>query len=349
MPAVPFSYPRFAAVTRLRSRIIGLCLAITGLLSTSNASAQGGYQVTFCGEVIPVSQQFVADKLMNVIKRMVGTVNMPSVRSQALAYFPYIEQQLRSYGLPTDLKYIPIVESNFQLITSKAGAYGFWQLMPGTARDYGLRIDEIIDERSDVIKATAAACQLLRDYYKFIFSRHKIYSWVLTAAAYNFGNGNIDKAIRSQGANYFSMNLNPETAAYVYRIIAVKELFEHPELYMKNFGQNIFRIAPPAPASTSAASNKKNVPTQQPTQPTQVQDDADDLADFENLTITASQTELPTEQKEPPSRFIHGKIVGKYKNFDDGNIVSIVLNDDLNGEVSLRKKRTVIKCIGYLI
>jgi hypothetical protein len=100
--------------------------------------------------------------------------------------------------------------------------------MKPTAEEYGLRVNEYIDERNDIYKSTYVACRQLADYYNGIASQFKIYSWVLTAAAYNFGIGNMSKAIRRQGTDYFQMELNNETANYVYKIIAVKELWEYP-------------------------------------------------------------------------------------------------------------------------
>jgi membrane-bound lytic murein transglycosylase D len=328
-----------ASIRRLLSRqhfIAGLTPWVLVLACTTMFSHKlpaQGYKVTFCGEVIPVSEDFVANKLMDVIRRMVKVVNMPSIRSQALAYFPFIEQQLRAYGLPADFKYLPIIESNFQLLTSKAGAHGFWQLMPATAIQYGLVINDLIDERNDVMKSTAAAAQLLKDYYQFIYKRHKIYSWTLTAAAYNFGNGNIDKAIKSQGANYFGMNLNPETAMYVYKIIAVKELFEHPELYMNNFGYNVFQSAKPKPAAVTIKPEEEKI----------------DTTVFASLTITASQNEPAAAPKEPSIKYLKASISGKYSQYADGDMLYIKLEEDLLCQGSFRKRGNVIKGKSYLI
>src|SRR6218665_682560 len=202
--------------------------AISGPVNARN------HEVVFCGERIPVDNNFVASKLMNVIRKQVPVVNLPKLRQQANAWFPTFERYLSRHGLPLDLKYIPVVESGFTNATSHAGAAGYWQLMPETARGLGLTVNDAIDERLDISKATEAACKLLKSYYS------SIGVWALTLAGYNFGIGNISKAMKKQGSNYFSRQLNPETAIYVYKIIAVKELFEYPELYIKDFGYNVF-------------------------------------------------------------------------------------------------------------
>src|SRR4030095_14130640 len=100
------------------------------------------HEVFFCGERIPIEREFVADNLMNVIRKQVPLANLPSLRKRAELYFPTVEKYLRMYGIPLDLKYLPIVESGFvENARSRVGAYGFWPIMPGTAGDLGLVID----------------------------------------------------------------------------------------------------------------------------------------------------------------------------------------------------------------
>ncbi len=109
-------------------------------------------------------------------------------------YFPIFEEYLSKYNLPLELKYLPIIESGLKTtIKSHAGAGGLWQFMVATGRMYGLEINSLVDERSDPIKATDAACRFLRDLYD-------IYGdWNLVIAAYNCGPGNVNKAIRRAG------------------------------------------------------------------------------------------------------------------------------------------------------
>lgn len=299
-------------------------------LYSSTATAKE-HDIIFCGEMIPVSNDFVATKLMNVIKSQIPNANLPSLRARANDYFPYVESYLRREGLPTDFKYLPIVESGFNLVSSQVGAAGFWQLMPETARGLGLVVNESIDERNDIEKATKAACRTLRDYYNYIKRRHGKASWVLTAAAYNWGIGNISKAINNQGQDYFAMNLNPETAAYVYKIIAVKELWEYPEQYMSGFGYNVFKVA------------KKEVKPTEPIQTTAPKP----AAIFEKLDLTAytHSASEPEKQIEVQSLYkteYKGAYIKKsYKKFKDGDLVEIVLEEDLLIPGSYTEKGTI--------
>ncbi len=280
--------------------------------------------ITFCGEQIPVNNEFVANRLMDVIRRQVPSVNLPALRTRALQYFPIVESYLAKNGIPSDFKYLPIVESGFMVLTSRVGAHGFWQLMPGTAKDLGLVMGGGLDEREDIYKSSPAACKLLRNYYLTIYNRQKLASWVLTAAAYNFGIGNILKAIDSKGKDYFSMSLNPETAIYVYKIIAVKELFEYPELYMKNFGYNVF---------TSTGSGRA------------IKGGDDRDAVFSKVSVNTSKK----SKKTPPPVFVEARIVGKYKNFKDGDVVGMELEQNLKTKGSFTKQGNEIRGRGWII
>lgn len=286
--------------------------------------------IYFCGEEIPVDNNFVAEKLMNIIRKQIPTVNMPSLRARTLLYFPYVESYLRMAGIPSDFKYLPIVESNFQNLTSRVGAQGFWQLMPATAIEKGLIVNGTVDERNDITKATGAAAKLLAGYYNDIYRKYKIYSWVLTAAAYNFGIGNIFKAINSQGKDYFSMNLNPETAIYVYKIIAVKELFEYPELYMKNLGCNVFSTTSKRPESSS-------------------QDDNYNTSDFNTMSVKVSKKKSQSLEKKAETIYVAAYIKGSYKNFEDGDLISLELSDNLVVKGGYTSKKSIIKGTGWII
>jgi len=309
------------------------------------------HDITFCGERIPVDNNFVGEKLMNVIRKQIPYVNLPQLRKRALANFPIVEYYLRETNLPEDFKYLAIVESGFLNEISSAGAGGFWQLMPETARELGLIVSSQVDERNDIHRSTLAACKVLANYYMAIRKTHKISSWVLTAAAYNFGIGSIFRSITLQGKDYFSMKLNPETAVYVYKIIAVKELFEYPELYLKNFSYNIF--------STAAA--PQNLQGKEQT--------SGDLTDFTSMEVKVTENDgqhpdaVSSTGKVGDATSIKGKtpvnkekvkliaanIKGKYKNFNDGSIVAIELQEDLQVENRFTRAGNVIKGIGWII
>ena len=135
-------------------------------------------------------------------------------------YFPIFEEALDRYGLPLELKYLPIVESALNPVAgSRAGAKGLWQFMYGTGKNYGLKQTSYIDDRFDPYLATDAACRHLKDLYN-------IYDdWLLALAAYNSGVGNVNKAIRRAGGakNYWVIwaHLPRETRGYVPAFSAV--------------------------------------------------------------------------------------------------------------------------------
>ena len=305
-------------------RLLLLALLIAG----SSGFSVKAHVVSFAGEIIPVDNDFVANKLMNVIRKQMPTANLPSLRARALKYFPYVEASLKKAGIPTDFKYLPIVESGFMNLTSRVGARGFWQIMPETGKGLGLVVSSALDERDDIQKSTGAACRLLAQYYSMIYKRHNVASWSLTAAAYNYGIGNIFKEINKQGKNYFTMNLNAETAVYVYKIIAIKELFEYPELYMKNFGYNVF-------ATKNANKSSKG--------------GSDDDDDFKKMDVKVSSRKGKSLVEEDKEVFVTAHIQGKYKNFEDGDLVTLELDEDLKVHGGFTRKGNIIKGRGWVI
>jgi len=187
--------------------------------------------LTFAGERVPLDKLLVRDKLDREI--LVNTYwhsNTFLYHKRANRWFPIIEKILEKNNLPDDLKYLALIESGLTNATSPAGAKGFWQFMPATARGYGLVINDAIDERNNVEKSTEAACQYLKKAYK------KFGSWALTAASYNMGKGGVNNELTKQKANsYYDLHLNSETGRYVYRILAAKLILSNSE----NFGFNI--------------------------------------------------------------------------------------------------------------
>ncbi len=318
-------------------------------VSLCNVTDVTAREITFCGESIPVSNDFVAQKLMNVIKRQMPYVNMPHLRRSAEKYFPIVEEYLRATGLPEDFKYLPIVESGFANATSIVGAQGFWQIMPDVAKELGLMVSINNDERNDIHKSTLAACRHLASYYMMIRKKYKISSWVLTAAAYNVGIGSIYNSINRQGKDYFSMKLNPETAVYVYKIIAVKELFEYPELYMKNFSYNVFSSTKPLPKLTTTevvAPAETEVFTSM-----EVKVKEDDGQHPDIVAKSDGVEKLKPISLPPPKKIklVPANIKGKYKNFTDGGVITIELQKDLIVKNAFKRGGNIIKGIGWII
>jgi membrane-bound lytic murein transglycosylase D len=316
--------------------------AAFGLLFIISVHASA-HEITFCGEKIPVADRFVADKLMGLIKKQMNYAIVSQLRQKENEYMKTIEYYLMKTGLPEDIKYLAIVESGLRNVVSPVGAAGFWQIMKPTAGDLNLIVNGEIDERNDINKSTYAACKLLAQYYLRIRRDFRISSWVLTTAAYNNGIGNISKAIKRQGKNYFEMDLNKETAEYVYKIIAIKELLEFPELYMQGFGYNIFTITK---NNTSSDTGKKNEIEKLNLGGMTVKVDETDGAHPENLDKKITEVKNTNTGKE---KFIAAEITGKYKKFKDGHIISFTLKEDLQVQNRFTSKGMVIQGRGWII
>lgn len=178
----------------------------------------------FADEQLPKTAG-VDKKLKRSITRLnfahIGTNNL---HLKARKLFAVIEPILKSYHIPDDFKYLPMVESGLDGGYSVKGARGVWQFMPGTARYYGLKVNQKVDERTDLRKSTIAAC-------KYIWALHQEFrNWTLAAAAYNNGEIKLAKAMHQQKqTDYYSMHLNHETAAYVYNVVAMKTVIVQPE------------------------------------------------------------------------------------------------------------------------
>ena len=133
-------------------------------------------------------------------------------------FYPIFEEQLDKVGLPRELKHLSIVESALRSwAVSRVGAAGLWQLMPGTARELGLVVNNVIDERLD----PALGCAAGLDYLTIQYERYG--DWALALAAYNSGPGNVNRAIRRSGSrNYWKLRrfLPRETRGYVPSFIA---------------------------------------------------------------------------------------------------------------------------------
>ena len=183
--------------------------------------------LSFADENIPGGDAKVKRRMKSILKKhKYQHLQTTVLHRKAAIYFPIIEPILKYYGIPEDFKYLPLVESGLKGGTSPKGASGYWQFMPQTARDFGLKVDSNIDERQMITKSTIAACKYLRSLYR------EFDSWTLAAAAYNIGEGSLKRQMSKQNQdNYFKMNLNRETATYVYKLISMKEIIENPQLH----------------------------------------------------------------------------------------------------------------------
>lgn len=188
-------------------------------------------EMEFAGEKVPLEDTDVyrrmdRELLVNAYWQSNGLLML----KRAYESFPVIEPILERYGIPDDFKYLAVAESALLDAVSPAGAKGVWQFMESTGREYGLEINSNVDERYNLVKSTEAACRYLQK------SKEKFGSWTLAAAAYNAGrSGIINQQDRQKTADYYDLLLNPETARYVFRILALKEVMQHPEKYGFSF------------------------------------------------------------------------------------------------------------------
>lgn len=183
--------------------------------------------IGFCGEVIPLADDEVRERFEKELYQLTYyRHNTRILLKRAQKWFPKIEPILRQHDVPEDFKYMAIVESALSNVVSNRGAAGFWQLMPVTAQNMGLVVNEEIDERFDPIKATHAACRYIK------YAEKRFDSWTNVAASYNMGITGVKRQMRVQKINtYYNLRLNKETGRYVYKIIALKHVMENAEKY----------------------------------------------------------------------------------------------------------------------
>lgn len=182
-------------------------------------------ELSFAGETVPLERHDIRESFDREL--LVNTYWQSStllLLKRANRWFPVIEPILEEHGVPGDFKYLALIESNLTQAVSPAGARGFWQILEGTGRDLGLEINDYVDERYHVEKATAAACKYLLD------AKERYGSWTMAAAAYNIGNSRLRRIMNNQQAeSYYDLFLNEETARYVFRILAIKTIFSDAE------------------------------------------------------------------------------------------------------------------------
>lgn len=191
-------------------------------------------KLEFAGEEVPMDQIDIRESLDREL--LVNTYWQSQTLlfiKRANRYFPIIEDILKRHGVPDDFKYLPVAESGLMNVISPANAVGFWQLLEGTAKEYGLEINNEIDERYSVEKATEAACKYLKESYL------KYGSWAMAAASYNAGRRGIDRQVERQNEkDYFDLLLNEETSRYLFRILSYKMILSNPSEYGFHVGEN---------------------------------------------------------------------------------------------------------------
>ena len=185
-------------------------------------------QAVFDGDTIDLRRY---DRRERMDRELMSFTYMHSSTMQMIKranrYFPVIEPLLKANGIPDDFKYLMVIESNLNPIArSPAGAAGLWQFMPVTAREFGLEVNDNVDERYHIEKATVAACK----YFKQAYAKYG--DWMAVSAAYNAGQGRISSQLEKQLASHaMDLWLVEETSRYMFRLLAAKEIFNNPQRY----------------------------------------------------------------------------------------------------------------------
>ena len=183
--------------------------------------------IDFAGEKTPLDAPDIQERLdKELLVNTYWQSNMMLLLKRANKYFPLIEEILEEEGIPSDFKYLAVIESGLENVRSPKGAKGFWQLMPAIAKEYGLEVNTNVDERYHIEKATRVACKYLKK------AKNRFGSWTLAAASYNRGMYGTNRSLDRQLVDsYYDLLLNSETGRYVFRILAVKEIMTNPERY----------------------------------------------------------------------------------------------------------------------
>ena len=185
-------------------------------------------EIYFCGNKVPLDRLDVREGLdREILVNMYWQSNMLLYLKRSGRWFPIMEKILKEEGIPDDFKYLAVIESGLMQAVSPSGAAGFWQIMKATGPELGLEVNSEVDERYNVEKSTYAACK----YFKKAYDRFNN-DWASVAASYNMGMAGLDRQITQQKvSSYYDLWLNQETARYVYRILAVKIIFESMESF----------------------------------------------------------------------------------------------------------------------
>jgi membrane-bound lytic murein transglycosylase D len=221
------------------SGIALLCVWVYGatVMAQAMVSEPGGFpipyypppgQMELCGEAVPIHIEDVRerfDREFTIVVYSHAQVFLWLKRKER--YFPALERQLAESGLPDDLKYVAVAESDLQVsAASPAGAVGPWQFIASTGSIYGLNQSRQMDERHDFDRATVSA-------FKYLQTLHGIFqNWTLAIAAYNCGERRVQDEMRKQKvSDYYALKLPQETERYVFRILAIKEILRNPGRY----------------------------------------------------------------------------------------------------------------------
>jgi len=213
-------------------------IATEQLMNTARGSLRDSVRIfdlpeelSFAGESVPIAIPDVRERLeREIYVNAYWESNMLLLMKRSSKFLPQIEQWLQENNVPDDFKYLAMAESGLMNVASPAGARGFWQFMPATAKEFGLEVSNDVDERYHFEKATKAAISYLKKAHV------KFGDWTAVAASYNMGQTGFAKRQEEQlNRNYYELYLNDETSRYMFRILAFKVIFENPT----EFGFNL--------------------------------------------------------------------------------------------------------------
>ncbi len=184
-------------------------------------------EMSFADEPVPLHNPDIQERMdREILVNAYWQSNAFLLMKRTHKYGPLIDSILAAENVPLDFKYLAVIESGLQNVSSPAGAKGFWQFMRSTAKEFDLEVNANVDERFNLVLATQAAARYLKQ------ARDEFGSWTLAAASYNAGRAGIRRELTRQGvSNYYNLLLNEETSRYVFRILAVKRLLEEPQQY----------------------------------------------------------------------------------------------------------------------
>ena len=191
-------------------------------------------KMDFAGEKVPLNNPDIRERMdRELLVNTYWQSNGLLLIKRAHKYFPLIEPLLKKYGIPDDFKYLAVAESGLENNSSPAGAAGFWHFLKSSAKEYGLEVNQNVDERYNLEKSTKVAAEYLKK------SKKRFGTWTLAAAAYNAGNARIARNLKKQQVtNYYDLLLNSETSRYVFRIVALKEVLSNPRKYGFEFEED---------------------------------------------------------------------------------------------------------------
>lgn len=209
-------------------------------------------QLDFAGESVPLDDLEVRERLdRELIINSYAHIGTILLLKRGHQWGPLIRRILKEENVPEDFFYLCMAESHLSQVTSPEKASGFWQFLKPTAIQYGLVVDDEVDERYHVEKATYAACKYLKDSY------NRLGSWSLAAAGYNMGMAGAGRQASEQGSkNYYDLYLNEETSRYLFRILAIKTIIENPTHF--NFHLDPSDLYPPVEYRQIAVSKSVN-------------------------------------------------------------------------------------------